>query len=286
VFVSELAADAGTRVAGRQLVDRALLALARAGIRRCYLAGGPPELRARRTHPRIVRRLVDHPGRAIDELRADGVKADDPVICLSADVVFQPQAISRLAQASKAGRPTVARDAEGRPLPLMCLPLAALREAWAIRSEPADGMDRLLRASDADGVSLGGAFARSLDDRDRVAEIERSLLLALENPRDGRVDTLINRRLSRPLTRFLLRLPLTPNQITILSFIVCLLAALYFATGQYTAAIAGALLFQLAAVLDCCDGEVARVKFLESRLGDVLDITLDALGNAARAHSP
>jgi 1L-myo-inositol 1-phosphate cytidylyltransferase / CDP-L-myo-inositol myo-inositolphosphotransferase len=48
-----------------------------------------------------------------------------------------------------------------------------------------------------------------------------------------------------------------------------------FAKGSYAAGIAGALLFQLAAVVDCCDGEVARLTFTESPLGEQLDIMTD-----------
>jgi phosphatidylglycerophosphate synthase len=37
------------------------------------------------------------------------------------------------------------------------------------------------------------------------------------------------------------------------------------------------LLLQFSVVLDCCDGEVARVKFLESPFGDILDIVCDTV---------
>jgi phosphatidylglycerophosphate synthase len=130
-------------------------------------------------------------------------------------------------------------------------------------------------------VDLEAHFAPQVHTAADVAPVERALLASLDNPRDGRVDTVFNRRLSRPLSRLLLRTPLTPNQITAMSFAVALLAAAAFASGAYAASLLGALLFQFSAVLDCCDGEVARLKFSESKLGDVLDISLDALGNGA-----
>jgi len=59
------------------------------------------------------------------------------------------------------------------------------------------------------------------------------------------------------------------------------MAAMQFSRGTYSASLLGAALFQLSAVLDCSDGEIARIKFMESRLGDYLDLTLDAAANIA-----
>jgi phosphatidylglycerophosphate synthase len=48
-----------------------------------------------------------------------------------------------------------------------------------------------------------------------------------------------------------------------------------FGVGGYAAGVIGALLFQLSTILDCCDGEVARLKFMESAFGEQLDVVLD-----------
>ncbi len=92
---------------------------------------------------------------------------------------------------------------------------------------------------------------------------------------DGLVDRYFNRRLSGHLTRWFLKTSLTPNQITLLSFTVGLIAGLFFWKGGYINGIAGALIFQFSAVLDCCDGEVARLKGMQSRLGQWLDMVCD-----------
>jgi phosphatidylglycerophosphate synthase len=103
----------------------------------------------------------------------------------------------------------------------------------------------------------------------------------LKGPLDGFVDRYFNRKCSSWLTRWLLQTSLSPNAITILSTIVGLFAAGAFAVGSYFAGMLGAMLFQLAAILDCCDGEVARLKFLESPFGEQLDIILDNLVHIA-----
>ncbi|MDP3981675.1 MAG: NTP transferase domain-containing protein [Chlamydiota bacterium] len=84
------------------------------------------------------------------------------------------------------------------------------------------------------------------------------------------------RFLSSKLTRFLIRTPLTPNQITISNVFVGLFLLLFFCLGGYGFGLVAALLFELFYVLDNCDGEVARIKGLGSRFGGWLDFSSDA----------
>ena len=120
-----------------------------------------------------------------------------------------------------------------------------------------------------------------LTDAPSLRRAESALLASLDNPKDGLVDTYLNRKLSRPLTRLFLRTALTPNQITVLSCLIGLVGAACFFQADYWGPVLGAFLLQLSAVIDCCDGEVARMKFLESRLGAWLDITLDTVVHIA-----
>jgi phosphatidylglycerophosphate synthase len=95
------------------------------------------------------------------------------------------------------------------------------------------------------------------------------------------VDRHFNRKCSKWITQWLVGTPLTPNGVTILATAVGLLAAAAFGLGGYAEGIIGALLFQLSAILDCCDGEVARLKFLESSMGEQLDVVLDNVVHVA-----
>ena len=63
------------------------------------------------------------------------------------------------------------------------------------------------------------------------AAVERGLFAGLQSASDGWVDRYVNRRLSPRLSRWLLRTPLTPNQVTLMSLVVGLMAALSFAQG-------------------------------------------------------
>ena len=98
---------------------------------------------------------------------------------------------------------------------------------------------------------------------------------------DGLVDRYFNRKCSRPLTQLFLKTPITPNAITLLAMCIGLVAAAAFAYGGYAAGIIGALLFQFSSVVDCCDGEVARIKHLESPFGDRLDVLADNVVHVA-----
>ncbi|EGL82027.1 CDP-alcohol phosphatidyltransferase [Caldalkalibacillus thermarum TA2.A1] len=68
---------------------------------------------------------------------------------------------------------------------------------------------------------------------------------------------------------------ITPNQLSITSFIIGLAAAFSFYIGSVTALIAGALLYHLSFIIDCMDGKIARLKKNGSMFGMVLDISLD-----------
>ena len=105
---------------------------------------------------------------------------------------------------------------------------------------------------------------------DRAA---RELIARLENPRDGIFDRLLNRPISRRVTPALLPFSITPNQVTLLSLLVGVLAAGALGLPGTLWPVFGALLLQATAVLDCIDGEIAPGQ--SARIG---------VGGAARHH--
>jgi len=108
-----------------------------------------------------------------------------------------------------------------------------------------------------------------------VKAAEKKLFNSLKGEFEGFVDRFFNRKVSRWFTRIFLLAGFSPNVITILASLVGLAAAAGFGFGTYSAGIMAALLFQLAAIIDCCDGEVARLTFTESPFGAWLDIAMD-----------
>ena len=93
-------------------------------------------------------------------------------------------------------------------------------------------------------------------------EAEDRLLKSCGLNNDSFMDRLLTRSISRKLTGFFIKTSLTPNQITILSMLVGLVAAFCFYLGSYEMGIAGSALLLVSAWIDCADGEVARLKFM------------------------
>ena len=100
-------------------------------------------------------------------------------------------------------------------------------------------------------------------------------LQALKGGLDGVVDRYVNRTCSGPFTRLFLKLRWTPNTITGVSLLIGLVAAGFFIPGSWEFALIGALLFQLSVIIGCCDGEVARLTFSESKFGQEFDLLAD-----------
>ena len=71
------------------------------------------------------------------------------------------------------------------------------------------------------------------------------------------------------------RTKITPNQVSVTSFVVGLLAAAAFWQGDHPALVVGALLYHISFVLDCVDGKIARLKGTGSVFGMWLDYSFD-----------
>ena len=96
----------------------------------------------------------------------------------------------------------------------------------------------------------------------------------LVKPTDGMYAQL-NRRISIPISRQLIKLPITANMVSIFTLGVGFCSAVFFALGGYWNTLLGAFLCLFASILDGCDGEVARLKLLESDFGCWLETVCD-----------
>jgi phosphatidylglycerophosphate synthase len=149
---------------------------------------------------------------------------------------------------------------------------------------------RAIAAADADGGPAERDLATSpfpheapygfepIDVRDAVSRraAESALFRALRKPEDGWTSRYLNRYLSLSLSRLLVRLPIHPNQISVVILAIGVLGALFAARGEFAL---GALLFQAQSVLDGCDGEVSRITHRGSLTGEWLDTIGDDLTN-------
>jgi phosphatidylglycerophosphate synthase len=88
-----------------------------------------------------------------------------------------------------------------------------------------------------------------------------------------------SRHLAKPLLAVLMRLPVTPNQVTAASLACGLGAGACFAFPGHEGA--GAALLIACYLLDNCDGDIARAKGLSSRFGHYFDSVNDWLVDSA-----
>lgn len=105
---------------------------------------------------------------------------------------------------------------------------------------------------------------------------ERKLDRWLVKPTDG-IYARLNRKISIPISRQLIKFPVTANMVTIFTLGVGLASAAFFALGGYWTTLVGAFLCLWSSILDGCDGEVARLKLQESAFGCWLETVCDYL---------
>lgn len=114
-----------------------------------------------------------------------------------------------------------------------------------------------------------------------VRKAETWLLRGLIKETEGFMSRHLERRISLAITRQLVSTGITPTTMTVISLGVGLLAAPFFLSARPVYQITGALLFLAHSILDGCDGELARLRFQESRWGGLLDFWGDNVVHAA-----
>jgi len=110
---------------------------------------------------------------------------------------------------------------------------------------------------------------------------EEWLLASLVKDEEGFMSRHVERRISLAISRRLAKTSVTPNAMTVVSVLIGLAGAAFFVSPRPALQFTGALLFLLHSILDGCDGEIARLKFQESRFGGVLDFWGDNVVHSA-----
>ena len=95
---------------------------------------------------------------------------------------------------------------------------------------------------------------------------------------DGIVSRYLNRRFSRPIARLVAKTPVTPNQVSVVSFLIAL-ASMGLFLGGYN--LWAGLAAQFSSIVDGVDGDVARLKDMATRFGGFFDAVLDRYSDVA-----
>ncbi|XUW99438.1 MAG: CDP-alcohol phosphatidyltransferase family protein [Dehalogenimonas sp.] len=88
----------------------------------------------------------------------------------------------------------------------------------------------------------------------------------------------IGRGMTGGLSRILAKTGITPNTVTVVGFLITLVAAYIISTGSL---LAGGLVFLFSSFFDMLDGAVARATGRITKFGGILDAALDRLSEAA-----
>lgn len=93
---------------------------------------------------------------------------------------------------------------------------------------------------------------------------------------------MIYRKFSTPFTYAFVKLRFSPSTISILNFFSPIMGYFLLSGGTYFSIISGLLFFFIFKILDCCDGEVARIqnpKAMEGPHKNIEGIYFDAIGH-------
>jgi len=120
------------------------------------------------------------------------------------------------------------------------------------------------------------------EEQARIAEDKLMKALALQTAgSDGFLARHLSRRVSRFMSRSLVRTPVAPNQITLGGASIGMIGALFFSWGGYWPQLVGSLLFLFCIIVDGVDGEIARLKLRETPFGHRLDVITDNIVHIA-----
>ena len=118
---------------------------------------------------------------------------------------------------------------------------------------------------------VSGYFWMDVDTQEEMKIAKHYLIkTAVKGTGDGFISRLINRKISTKISEYLVDY-LTPNQITVLTF----LFGLFSAFVVLFSILLGGILYQITSILDGVDGEIARASMRTSKLGGYIDSILD-----------
>lgn len=139
-----------------------------------------------------------------------------------------------------------------------------------------DGMRVLVKERKLRAFNIRGNFWADCDTYSDLKFAEKKLIKSLTKPQDGIVSKNFNRKVSGLITKlFLIKTPITPNIITLSTLILAIPTFFLLTKGRYPWVLFGGLLIQFLSILDGCDGEIARLKFLKSKWGVFFDTVID-----------
>jgi phosphatidylglycerophosphate synthase len=247
------------KVLGLGLARRTVMAASRAGYNRIY------QLARDRAAPAGITAISNWSSLADACAMQPG-----PLVITHAAVLAEPDWLTRLAEIQPARWAATPHKMILLAAPAVADALAALQRDKAAYDLTA-AQERLTRHFGAPAAIPAAIDPLVVSTAADVEDAEWRLLRGLVKDTDGFMARNVERPISLRIARRLASTGITPNQITLLSVGIGLCGALFFLSGYWLWQTIGALLFLAHSILDGCDGELARLKFQESRFGGIID---------------
>ena len=215
------------------------------------------------------------PDRARGELAAWRAGRTCPVLVIRADQLVHPPLVSPLVAAPPADGIAIAVGPDDRYAgALLATGGGAAQVIEALGR--GDG-DAAVAATATARIPHGDVARHPIATPDERRAAHRMLYRILVKPQDNVITRRLYRPISLPLTRLLVWTPITPNQVSYLVAALVVLGCWLTAHASMNLAALGTAVILVASYLDCCDGEIARVKLMSSRLGAWIDTIIDEL---------
>lgn len=269
-------AEAGRSFLGLTVIERLLRNLRARGVGEVVVGGQVVQL------PPDLNSFARYEDGALPQLLDGLAAAGEPLLVMPADIVVHPQLMARLLARLDGDQPLVVA-AEDDAYPLVAAEPGALQAIASSDDAPQSLGELAARLVDAPREPLvprysaeqhGALFAVPfVEDGPRRA---RKLLLKLNwRPHDGIIAALLNKHISVPISAAIVGTGITPNMLTAVAFVIALVGIYLTSLGTYVMFLLGAALVQVQSILDGCDGEIARLRYLSSRFGAWFDTVVD-----------
>jgi phosphatidylglycerophosphate synthase len=273
-----------TRVGALPVLLRAILGAQKAGARRIVVVVDHAAAQRVQEELRRTQRLPDNvewfepvTGEIAPILRDIGA-SEDRIVLAAADRTYHPSLHRRAAEWE--GTKVLALTTEGQPTGIYAFTTPGAIDLLKRCPRETRTVEELHKwLTSADGVICESVpsdrWQRVSSPKDRLLA-EQKLDKWLVKPTDG-VLARMNRKVSIPISRQLIKFPITPNMVSLFTLGVGFLAGTFFALGGRGNMLLGAILSVFASILDGSDGEVARLKLEDSAFGCWLETVCDYL---------
>jgi len=282
IAVDAPGACASDVLAGVPLALRAVLALQKEKLARVWVVAAEGErvaVEAMLNDPRVrvpVTCVAAPPG--AHPLGALAGVLDGDALVLRHEVVCDPTILRALRDDALGDALAVAAVHDEERLGPMVVSPAALGALGAAKTDDALWA-ALGEAGSVRALDVRAAWSARVTDAAGRRRAFHELFEACRKPVDGIVSRHLNRHVSLFVSRRIVGLPFTPNHVSAVTFLFGLAGALSCARGGYWAFLVGTVLFQLNSILDGVDGELARVRYQQSKLGEWVDTIGDDSSN-------